>query len=72
LLLNPLLLDEPSYGPTTFEWEWAGAIPPGYGFEVRVWREGEAPAGVHDAVLDNTQGRVEKIGDKPVSLAGRY
>jgi serine/threonine-protein kinase len=61
MLLNPASLDEPSYGPTIFEWEWQGAVPSGFGFEVRVWREGEPPAGVHDAVLDNTQGRIEKI-----------
>ena len=68
LLLKPISLDEPTYGPTTFEWEWQGTVPPGYGFEVRVWREGEPPAGVHDAVLDNTQGRIEKIGENHYRL----
>jgi serine/threonine protein kinase len=61
-LLNPLSLEEPSYGPTDFEWQWTGeAIPPEFGFEVRVWREGEAPAGAHDAVQDNLLGRVERL-----------
>jgi hypothetical protein len=61
-LLSPLSLEEPSYGPTDFEWQWTGeAIPPEFGFEVRVWREGEAPAGAHDAVQDNLRGRVERL-----------
>jgi hypothetical protein len=68
VLLNPVSLDEPSYGLTTFVWEWQGLVPSGYGFEVRVWREGEPPAGVHDAVLDNTQGRIEKIGENRYRL----
>lgn len=67
-LLKPLSLDEPSYGPTTFEWEWSGTVPDGLGFEVRVWREGEPPAGVHDAMLDNRQGRIEKLGEKRYRL----
>ncbi len=29
---------------------------------MRVWREEEPPAGAHDAVLDNKEGRVEQIG----------
>jgi hypothetical protein len=62
-LLNPLSLETPSYGPTIFEWQWPGAVPPELGFEVRVWREGEPPAGVHDAVQDNQNGRIERIGE---------
>jgi hypothetical protein len=61
-LLRPISLDEPSYGLTTFEWSWSGPVPPDTGFEVRVWREDESQAGAHDAVLDNQQGQVEKIG----------
>lgn len=68
VLLNPVSLDEPSYGPTAFEWEWQGPVPSGFGFEIRVWREGEPPAGVHNAVLDNTQGRIEKIGENRYRL----
>ncbi|UCC88183.1 MAG: protein kinase [Anaerolineales bacterium] len=64
-LLNPLSLDPPSYGPTEFEWEWTGDVPQGFGFEVRVWREGESPAGAHNAVLDNQNGNIEQFeGDK--------
>ena len=61
-LLSPLSLDEPTYGPTDFEWAWAGTLPPEMGFEIRAWRDGEPPAGVHDALLDNQAGRVEQIG----------
>lgn len=61
-LLGPMSLEEPSYGPTDFEWQWTGQeIPAGFGFEVRVWREGEPPVGAHDAVLDNQHGHVEQI-----------
>jgi hypothetical protein len=45
-----------------------GSVPPGFGFEVRVWREGEPPAGVHDAVLDNQTGRIEKVGENQYRL----
>lgn len=61
-LLKPISVDNPSYGPTEFEWQWSGDLPPELGFEVRVWQEGEPPAGAHDAVLDNRNGRIEKIG----------
>jgi tetratricopeptide (TPR) repeat protein len=62
-LLYPLTRDDISYGPTDFEWEWTGALAPEFGFEVRVWREGEFPSGVHDAVLDNQNGNIENIGE---------
>jgi tetratricopeptide (TPR) repeat protein len=61
-LLYPLTRDDISYGPTDFEWEWTGTLAPGLGFEVRVWREGEFPSGVHDAVLDNQNGNIKNIG----------
>jgi serine/threonine protein kinase len=62
-LLKPVSLDDPSYGPTTFEWEWAGSLPPEFGFEVRVWREGELPAGVHNSLLDNRAGRIKQFAE---------
>jgi hypothetical protein len=31
------------FGPQ--HWEWTGNLPQGLGFEVRVWAEGEPPAG---------------------------
>lgn len=61
-LLQPMSLDEPSYGPTTFEWQWNHKLPPEYGFEVRVWREDSQPAGVHNAVLDNQNGNIKSVG----------
>lgn len=67
-LLNPVTLDDPSYGLTDFEWSWTGAVPPGSGFEVRVWREGEPPAGVHNAVLDNQNGNIKSIGENEYRL----
>jgi len=64
MLLKPSSVDEvPSFGPTIFEWQWEGDLPPEMGFEVRVWLEEEPPAGVHDAILDNQQGKIEKIGE---------
>ena len=60
--------DENSSGPTSFEWTWPGALPPELGFEVRVWREGEIPFGVHDAILDNREGRIERIGENTYRL----
>jgi len=68
-LLKPLSLEYPSYGPTEFEWVWEGSLPSNYGFEVRVWREGELPLGAHDAVLDNQQGRVKQIGENEYRLS---
>ncbi|MBI1881889.1 MAG: serine/threonine protein kinase [Chloroflexi bacterium] len=68
-LLKPVSLEEPSYGPTEFEWQWTGQeLPPEFGFEVRVWREGEPPAGAHNAVLDNQQGHIERIGENKYRL----
>jgi tetratricopeptide (TPR) repeat protein len=68
LLFPSSLDDDVSYGPTKFEWEWLGPVPPQYGFEVRVWREGEYPTGAHNAVLDNQQGNITKIGQNKYGL----
>lgn len=67
-LLNPLALDQPSYGLTEFEWQWTGSVPSGTGFEVRVWREGEPQMGVHDAVYDNQHGAIESLGENKYRL----
>ncbi|MBE7552818.1 MAG: ATP-binding protein [Anaerolineales bacterium] len=67
-LLNPLALDQPSYGLTEFEWQWTGPVPAGTGFEVRVWREGEPQMGVHDAVYDNQHGAIESLGENKYRL----
>jgi hypothetical protein len=68
-LLYPLTRDDISYGPTDFEWEWTGSLSPGLGFEVRVWREGEFPSGVHDAVLDNQNGNIKNMGGSEYHLS---
>lgn len=67
-LLAPLSSAEPSYGPTRFAWQWSGLLPPEYGFEVRVWREGRQQTGVHNAVLDNQNGTIKKLGNNQYEL----
>ncbi|GAB4443083.1 MAG: hypothetical protein Kow0031_25250 [Anaerolineae bacterium] len=68
-LVQPVSFDQPTYGPTLFEWEWVGEIPADYGFEVRLWRAGEPPAGVHNAVLDNAQGVIRQVAPHRYQLA---
>ncbi len=68
-LLEPASLENPSYGPTEFEWQWNGPVGADQGFEVRVWREGEPPAGVHDAVQDNKNGKVVALGNNTYHLS---
>ncbi len=69
-LLDPISTEiPPSRGPTTFIWEWLGdPLPPEYGFEVRVWLTGEPQAGVHDAVLDRREDRIEFLGSNRYQL----
>lgn len=67
-LLNPPGLEPPSFGPTEFEWQWGGELGPDQGFEVRVWREGEPPSGVHNAVEDNLKGTVVALGNNRYRL----
>jgi serine/threonine protein kinase len=62
-LVSPNSVDTPSFGPTLFEWRWSGPLPADRGFEVRVWRDGEPPAGVHNSVLDNQDGTVQNLGN---------
>ena len=68
-LLSPASTKDTAYGIINFEWQWAGNIPPDYGFEVRVWKEGQAPAGVHNAVLDNQNGAIKNLGNNKYSLS---
>jgi hypothetical protein len=70
-LLNPSNRDQLVHAdqPINFEWEWVGTVPPKSGFEVRVWREGEPQAGAHNAVLDNTEGKIEPMGENRYRLA---
>ncbi len=67
-LLQPRLNGEPSYGPTTFQWQWSGSMPPEFGFEVRAWKEGSPPAGVHNSVLDNQNGNIINTGGNTYQL----
>jgi serine/threonine protein kinase len=67
-LLKPNSVDEPTFGLTEFEWQWGGSLVENQGFEVRIWRDGESPAGVHDAVLDNKEGRIKTMGNNTYRL----
>ncbi len=67
-LLKPTSPENPSYGPTEFEWRWNSPLGADQGFEVRVWREGEPPAGVHNAVEDNKNGKVVALGNNTYRL----
>jgi hypothetical protein len=67
-LLKPASVENPTVGPTEFEWQWNGPVGADQGFEVRVWREGEPPAGVHNAVEDNQNGNVMALGDNTYRL----
>lgn len=60
--LQPNSPDSISRGLTRFEWQWLGSLPPDYGFEVVVWREGQPPMGAHDAVRDNQNGVIQHTG----------
>ncbi|HXW00019.1 MAG TPA: hypothetical protein VEC93_16485, partial [Anaerolineae bacterium] len=46
-----------------------GPVPAGFGFEVRVWREGETPTGIHNAVLDNQNGTIKSNGANEYRLS---
>lgn len=61
ILLKPASTENPTFGLTEFEWQWNGPLPENQGFEVRVWRTGEPPAGVHNAVLDNKNDAIQAI-----------
>lgn len=65
-LLSPI--DTTSNGAITFSWQWYGKLPKDCGFEVRVWRDGEPPKGVHDAVKDNLNGEIKRNSPNTYSL----
>jgi hypothetical protein len=68
-LLKPTSLEQPTYGPTEFDWQWDAPVAADQGFEVRVWREGEPPAGVHNAVEDSKNGKVVALGNNTYRLS---
>jgi hypothetical protein len=60
---------EPTYGQTTFAWAWQGAaLQDNQAFEIQVWREGDPPAGAHDAAQTKREGRVQDLGDGQYKL----
>lgn len=65
-LLAPI--DTTSDGAVTFSWQWSGTLPTGCGFEVRAWRDGETPKGVHDAIQDNLNGEIKRNSSSTYSL----
>jgi hypothetical protein len=68
-LLKPISLEPPTYGLTEFEWQWNGQFDSStQGFEVRVWREGGPPLGVHNALEDNQQGKIVALGNSTYRL----
>ncbi|NJN95285.1 MAG: hypothetical protein HC875_14845 [Anaerolineales bacterium] len=67
VLLKPTI-DDTSTGSTEFDWRWDGPLAADQGFEVRVWREGEPPAGAHNAVEDNKNGYIVAIDNNTYRL----
>ncbi|MDM8527706.1 serine/threonine protein kinase [Anaerolineales bacterium HSG24] len=69
VLLKPTNAEgEASFGMTTFEWQWSSPLKENQGFEVRVWREGGAPAGVHNSVNDNKNGVIKQLANNTYRL----
>jgi hypothetical protein len=66
ILLKPTSKDG-SGGTTEFRWQWSGPLD-NKGFEVRVWRDNDPPAGVHNSILDNQNGNIKPLGNNIYSL----
>jgi hypothetical protein len=60
LTVEPITLTR---GETEFVWRYDGSLAEDQGFEVRVWREGEPPLGVHDTIADNLSGKIVPESD---------
>lgn len=67
-LLSPTALSGATKGEVEFNWIWNDAIPAGYGFEIRVWANGEIPLGAHDALQDNNNGQIVALGNNQYRL----
>jgi hypothetical protein len=65
-LIHPI--EKTVYNQVTFHWGFSTPLPPECGFEVRVWRDGDIPRGVHDAVLDNKNGAIKSINGNEYQL----
>ena len=66
---------------TTFSWQWEGTLKENWGFEVLVWKEGEAMGGAHDAretigMASSNYGiyelAVDPEGASAVTISGEY
>lgn len=47
---------------TSFRWGFSTELPASCGFEVSLWRSGDPQSGVHNAVADNRNGAIRRIG----------
>ena len=56
------------HNQVSFRWGFNAPLPDGCGFEVRIWRDGNIPAGVHDAVADNRNGVIKVVGPSEYEL----
>ena len=56
------------HNQVSFRWGFNAPLPDGCGFEVRIWRDGNVPAGVHDAVADNRNGVIKVVGPSEYEL----
>ncbi|MBI1880862.1 MAG: hypothetical protein HYR94_22010 [Chloroflexi bacterium] len=74
ILLKPTSPDEPTRGFTDFEWQWGGQIDPTtHGFEVRIWREGGVPQGIHNSAEGISNSTEDYRKGKVVALGnGKY
>ncbi|MBX2997053.1 MAG: SH3 domain-containing protein [Caldilineaceae bacterium] len=65
-LIHPI--EKTVYNQVTFHWGFSTPLPPECGFEVRIWRDGDIPRGVHDAVIDNQNGAIKSINGNEYQL----
>lgn len=65
-LIHPV--EKTVYNQVTFHWGFSTPLPPECGFEVRIWRDGDIPRGVHDAMIDNKNGAIKAINGNEYRL----
>jgi serine/threonine protein kinase len=61
-----------SVNELTFKWGFSGVLPSECGFEVRLWREGQLPLGVHDAVASKQNGSLRLVAPSTYQLSVLY
>lgn len=66
VLEAPTSAAEEFFADVEFKWHWEGdTLPPDYGFEVLIWREGEPMSGAHNPVTDNApSGNIQHSGNQ--------